>query len=109
MTNVRHRARLKWGIPLAVAALFLSACNKDKILKVTDPDIINPADLASVEAAEALRVGALSRLNDITGGSQGGGSLNEGIFIFSGVLADEWKSTDTFVQRDEIDSRQQTI
>jgi hypothetical protein len=53
-----------------------------------------------------LRVGALSRVSDVTGGLQPpGGSLNEGIFHFSGVVADEWRSTDTFVQRDEADSR----
>lgn len=109
MAIVRLRARFKRNVSLGMAALFMAACNKDKILTVTDPDVINPSDLASAEAAEALRVGALSRLNDITGGSQGSGSLNEGIFIFSGALADEWRSTDTFVQRDEIDSRAQTI
>lgn len=109
MAIINHRARFKRGISLGFAALLLAACNRDKILRVTDPDIINPQDLSSAEAAEALRVGALSRLNDITGGSQGGGSLNEGIFIFGGVLTDEWRSTDTFVQRDEIDSRLQQL
>jgi hypothetical protein len=52
-----------------------------------------------------LRVGALNRISDVTGGLQGSGSLNEGIFHFSGVVTDEWRSTDTFVQRDEADSR----
>ena len=90
---------------LVFAAVALVACNRDKILTVTDPDIINPSNLGSAEAAEALRVGALSRVSDVTGGLQGSGSLNEGIFHFSGVVADEWRSTDTFVQRDEADSR----
>jgi len=57
-----------------------------------------------------LRIGALTRISDVTGGLQptnqgAGGSLGEGIFHFSGVVADEWRSTDTFVQRDEADSR----
>lgn len=108
MAIVRHRARFKRSVSLGLAALFLAACDRDKILKVTDPDIIDPAALTTAEAAEALRVGALSRLNDMTGGFTGG-SLGEGMFIFSGVLADEWRSTDTFVQRDEIDSRAQVI
>ena len=49
-------------------------------------------------------VGALNRISDVTGGLQEW-LLNEGIFHFSGVVADEWRSTDTFVQRDEADSR----
>src|SRR5438034_7218239 len=105
MANVNHRARLKVALSAMFAAAALTACNRDKILHVTDPDIINPSNLGSAEAAEALRVGALSRLSDVTGGLQGSGSLNEGIFHFSGVVADEWRSTDTFVQRDEADSR----
>jgi len=105
MANVNHLARLRRALLAVLATGALTACNKDKILTVTDPDIINPSNLGSAEAAEALRVGALSRLSDVTGGLQGGGSLNEGIFHFSGVVADEWRSTDTFVQRDEADSR----
>lgn len=105
MANVNHRARLRVALSLVLATVALTACNKDRILDVTDPDIINPSNLGSAEAAEALRVGALNRISDVTGGLQGSGSLNEGIFHFSGVVADEWRSTDTFVQRDEADSR----
>src|SRR5258708_13540469 len=105
MANVNYLARFKRAVAMMTVAGTLAACNKDKILKVTDPDIIDTANLGSVEAAEALRVGALARLSDVTGGLQGNGSLNEGIFHFSGVIADEWRSTDTFVQRDEADSR----
>ena len=105
MANVNYRARLKGALLLILATGALTACNRDKILTVTDPDIINPANIGSAEGAEALRVGALSRVSDVTGGLQPpGGSLNEGIFHFSGVVADEWRSTDTFVQRDEADS-----
>src|SRR5437773_7374833 len=105
MANVNHRARLKVALSAMFAAAALTACSRDKILTVTDPDIIDPSNVASAEAAEALRLGALTRLSDVTGGLQGSGSLNEGIFHFSGVVADEWRSTDTFVQRDEADSR----
>src|SRR6478609_6844650 len=105
MANVNYRARFKRVAAMMTVAVTLAACNRDKILRVTDPDIINPSDVASAEAAEALRIGALSRVSDVTGGLQGNGSLNEGIFHFSGVVADEWRSTDTFVQRDEADSR----
>src|SRR2546423_5138964 len=110
MANVIFPRGLRGALSLLLAATALTACNRDKILHVTDPDIINPSNLGSAEAAEALLVGALTRISDVTGGlqptSQGaGGSLGEGIFHFSGVVADEWRSTDTFVQRDEADSR----
>jgi hypothetical protein len=106
MANVKYRARLKRVFALLLTTGILAACSKDKILNVTDPDIINPTDINSVEGAEALRVGALSRFSDMTAGLiPGGGSLGEGLFFFSGVVADEWRSTDTFVQRDEADSR----
>ena len=105
MANVNFLARFKRVAAMMTVAGTLAACNRDKILTITDPDVIPPAATASPEAAEALRLGALTRLSDVTGGLQGNGSLNEGIFHFSGVVADEWRSTDTFVQRDEADSR----
>src|SRR5215208_3764647 len=106
MPNLRNSARFKRILPLMLATGLVAGCNRDKILTVTDPDIINPENLASAEAAEALRVGALSRLSDMTGGLiPQGGSLGESIFFFAGAVADEWRSTDTFVQRDEADSR----
>src|SRR5437879_3827029 len=76
MANVNHRARLRGAMSLAFAAVALVACNRDKILTVTDPDIINPSNLGSAEAAEALRVGALSTGSDVTGGLQGRRSLD---------------------------------
>src|SRR2546429_9849249 len=104
MANVNHHARFRGALSLVFATVALTACNRDKILTVTDPDIINPSNLGSAEAAEALRVGALSRVSDVTGGLQGSGSLNEGIFHFSGVVADEWRSTHTFGPRDGTES-----
>lgn len=105
MANVNFLARSMRVAAMMTVAVTLAACNRDKILTITDPDIIPPGAAASPEGAEALRLGAITRLSDVTGGLQGNGSLNEGIFHFSGVVADEWRSTDTFVQRDEADSR----
>ncbi len=92
------------SVAMAAAVIVLAACSKDRILDVTDPDVINPADLVSASAAEALRLGALARVNDATSGGTGG-SLGEGVFFFGGLLADEWRSGDTFFQRDETDQR----
>jgi hypothetical protein len=91
--------RLTQPFALFAVTAILSACNAvDKILDVTDPDIINPADIQSASAAEALRIGVLSRLNLATTG-------NESFLLLGGLLADEYRSGDTFTQRNETDRR----
>src|SRR2546423_9827742 len=108
MANVIFQARLRGALSLLLAATALTACNRDKILQVTDPDIINPSNLGSAEAAEALRVGALTRISDVTGGlqtaSQGaGGSLGEGLFPFHGVVSGEMRPPGTVGQPEQGD------
>ena len=100
------RARLRRLATLAFTAgvLPLASCNRDRILDIVDPDLIDPANLNSAAAAEALRLGALARLNNATTGFTGG-SLGEGAFFFGGLLSDELRSGDTFVQRDQTDQR----
>jgi hypothetical protein len=87
--------RAKWALPLA-AALALGSC--DRALNVTDPDVIDITNTQSIAAAEGLRLGALGRLNGMTSGG-------ESVFHFPGLLADEFRSGDTFVQRDATDQR----
>ena len=91
---------------LLFAGATLVACDKltSPLLKATDPDIINPADVASPDGAEALRVGALGRLTQMTTGVDPV-TGNEGVFLLGGLLADEWRSGDTFQQRNETDQR----
>jgi hypothetical protein len=84
-----------------------AACDQaSKILDVVDPDVIAPEQVNDSAGAEALRIGALARFNGATSGVSAnaiGGT--EGLFILGGTLADELRSSDTFVQRDEIDAR----
>lgn len=80
-----------------ITSSFVS-CNADDVLTVQDPDIINPSDVTSPAGANAVRLGALARLNAATTGS-------EGLPQLGGLLADEWRSGDTFIDRDEIDQR----
>jgi hypothetical protein len=86
---------------LGVAALGLAACDSvtDSLLEAQDPDLIDPDATASAEAADALRVGALARLRGI-------GPGGEGAWLLGGLMTDEWKSSDTFSQRNETDQRQ---
>lgn len=97
-----RRAGLMAGV--LVAATAMAACNTDQILNVTDPDIINPSDVTTAAAADALRLGALYRFQVATTGTTGTNS-GDTEFITSGALADEWRSSDTFLQRNQIDRR----
>ncbi len=101
--------RTLWALSLtsaAVGALALAACNPTESLQVLDPDIINPSDAQSAAGANAVRLGALGRLNAAT---SGGSSGSEGLFLLSGLLADEWNNGDSFIARWEVDQRAITL
>jgi hypothetical protein len=85
---------------VTLAALVLAGCidTPGEALSITDPDIINPSDVQSAAGANAVRLGALSRLNLATTGV-------ESLVQLGGLLADEWRSGDSFVDRDQTDRR----
>jgi hypothetical protein len=100
MRSFSTRARFA-AIPVVVGAIFLlGACDRVQhdLLDAPDPDIIDPASVNTPEAADALRIGALGRLRNITAGG-------ESAWMLGGLLVDEWKSGDTFSQRNETDQR----
>src|SRR5437879_12543859 len=74
------------------------ACT-DTLLNVTDPDITLGANSAS--SAIGLSNGAVLRLAQAVSGTQGPDAL----FVFGGLLTDEWRSGDTFIQRNTMDQR----
>ena len=84
---------------LAITAV---ACTPNDVLQVTDPDIINPSDVQSAAGANAVRIGAIGRLNSAT---SGGSSSSEGLFLLSGLFADEWINGDSFIDRQQVDQR----
>jgi hypothetical protein len=103
--NIRGVARARavlLGATVALAALAGTAC-QDSLLKATDPDLIAPSDLDTPEGADALRIGAMDRFRRSTGGDDANG--NESTWLTGGLLADEWATTSTFVQNDELDER----
>ena len=87
---------------LALAALItagsVGACGTE-ILGVTDPDIVLAANSAA--GAINLKNGVLLRLAQALNGVQG----PDAFFVFSGLVTDEWRSGDTFVQRNNQDQR----
>ncbi|WP_373065333.1 hypothetical protein [Gemmatimonas sp.] len=92
--------RLGTGLTLALA-MSATACQEanNQFLNVVDPDIINPADVVSPEAAVAVANGAIATFRTTTG-------AGESTWLFGGLLADEWSTSSTFIQNDETDQRQ---
>jgi len=102
MTNRPFRARRTAAL-LAVAVLSTVGCKStDEILAVEDPDIINPGSFSSAAGANAVRLGALARLNTATTGG-------ESLFLLGGLFSDEWNNGDSFIARQEVDQRVITI
>jgi len=92
-------AARRWAGGIAVGLLLgLGAC--DSVLEVNDPDII--VDAGSAAGALALRNGVVHRFNQAMDGS---GDAPDGYFLMGGLLADEWRSGDTFEQRNTTDFR----
>ena len=82
------------------AIIALAACSgvADDILTITDPDLLNPEDLQSAAGANAVRLGALQRINHAVSGV-------ESVHLLGGLFTDEWRSGDSFVDRDQTDKR----
>lgn len=97
MTRYTGMVRRVSAVCTIVAATLTVGC-RDTLLGVQHPDIISPGDLNSAGGAEGLRVGAIGRLAFMTAG-------DESSWLYGGLLVDEWKSGDTFIQRDQADSR----
>ena len=85
---------------LAAALLLplLAGCDTDEILRADDPDPISPEAVNSAEGADALRLGAIGRLQTMSAGG-------ESMWLLGGLLADEYRSADTFTERNEVDQR----
>jgi hypothetical protein len=99
MKSIPHGGRLsKALIVMGLASTVACSGVTDTLLEATDPDIINPGDIRSIEGAQALAVGAIDRLTAITAGG-------ESTWLFGGLLVDEWSTSSTFVQNDETDKR----
>ena len=83
-----------------LAGLVLTACD-DALLDFQDPDIIGTVNSAS--GAIALMNGVRERLVTVTTGETP--TSHESLIFFGGLLTDEWKSGDSFVERNSTDQR----
>jgi len=89
------------GIGLA-GVLFLAACSPGEILKVENPDIIDPPGLATPQGIAALYAGAIGDFSLAVVGNNGG---TEGQILVSGSFTDELGNSETFPTRKEYDQR----
>src|SRR5438874_11490605 len=85
----------------SIAITTALACNTDKILQVTDPDVARPEALQGVAALPTLRAGAIGNF----GVAYNGGAADVEQVHLSGLLTDEFINTETFPTRIEIDQR----
>jgi hypothetical protein len=102
MISYTTMSRRRAVVAACGALLALGACSPTEVLQVRDPDIINPSDVQSAAGADAVRLGAIGRLNAATAG---GSSNSEGLFMLSGMLTDEWNVGDSFIDRQLVDQR----
>lgn len=105
-TSKRASRLLRW-VPVVALPLGVAACDVDSLLDVDDPDVATPGSLSDSTAFPVLFAGAIADFALAYGGSgaTGGGGSNEGVILLSGMLADEFKSMDTFDTRIRIDRR----
>jgi starch-binding outer membrane protein, SusD/RagB family len=114
MTALTNRVAVRGAVRSLLGAavlIALAGCESPtEVLEVQDPDILNPSDVQSAAGANAVRLGALTRLNAATSGLTGtttntGNAGTETLFMLGGLLADEWNNGDTFIDRQQVDQR----
>lgn len=88
-------------------AVFATGCGiKDQLLAPQQPNVISPSDIQSATGAEGLYVGAIGRFTVALNGSPtNSGSNQEAAWNWAGLFTDEFKSADTFSQRNDADRR----
>ena len=91
------------GVAVA-ATLVAAACfdPKKELLEPQTPAIIGPEQANSPTAADALRKGVVGRLRSMSQSA-------DGAWLNAGLLVDEWKSSNTFFQHQEIDRRSMAL
>src|SRR5262245_1373311 len=96
MSSIRNRAR--WVAVVAASLAFMACDVKQELLEPNNPGLIDQGKVDQAYAADALGIGSLGSLKSQMGGG-------ETMWMFGGLLTDEWKSADTFLQRNETDQR----
>lgn len=89
---------------LGTALVPLAACNPDKLLNVVDPANATPNSLQSAAAVPAVVAGAIGDFQV----AYSGNGLTDAFLPTTGLFTDEFRSSDTFTTRNDVDRRTQT-
>ena len=89
-----------WPTLLSTSAAMLATAVAGCSLEVSDPEVVDPDQLNTVEALPTLLAGAIG---DFKLAFSGSGGNTEGIILAGGMRADEWLNADTFDTRAEMD------
>jgi hypothetical protein len=106
MTRLTHRARRAVTGLLALTPVALAGCSvEDKLLEPQQPGLITPEAVAAAGATGAIALynGALGAVKRWECG--GGDNNTQSICMYSDLLTDVWKTSDTFTQRIDMDRR----
>jgi hypothetical protein len=103
-TPTRRRRALAAVLAAALAAASAAGCSADDILRVDDPDVVRPENLADSTALPLILAGALS---DFQNAYNGGNSAisTEGQANMVGLFTDEFIQTESFPTRTEVELR----
>jgi hypothetical protein len=102
--TLSFRRRALAGALAGAAAGALAACSADDILRVDDPDVVRPVNVADSSALPLLLAGALSDFQVAYNG--GSGALaTEGQVNMVGLFTDEFIQTESFPTRTEVEMR----
>lgn len=95
----KGRSRAYSIAALALTAVSAVGCNKDKLLQVSDPDVLNVADYQTPAGADPLRFGVIRNFATAFDGS------TDSFVTMTGNMADELLASDTFDGRLTINAR----
>lgn len=90
---------------MAAAALLVAGCTTGALTADTQ-DVIDPTKVNNVNGLTALRAGAIGDFAYSNAGDQGN---QEGQILVSGLVADEFRNSDTFPTRQEMDNLQMRV
>jgi len=89
----------------ALFTVAMFACDSDKLLTVTDPDVARPEALTGVAAIPTLRAGVIGDY----GVAYNGSNADVEQVHMSAMISDEFINTETFPTRIEIDQRAMSL
>lgn len=92
------------GVAAALALVFAaSACDIDEVLTVGDPAVATPESLENPAALPTLVSGAIGDFQ----AAYSGNGLADAFNAVTATITDEWRSSDTFTDRNDADRRTQ--